>query len=38
MAEDVTVDHGYFDFKNIKEYTSKYDELTGKYGEEGKLE
>ena len=38
MAEDVTVEHGYFDFKNIKEYTSKYSELAHKYAEIGKLE
>ena len=38
MAEDVTVEHGYFDFKNIREYASKYDEIAEKFKEEGKLE
>jgi hypothetical protein len=31
MAEDVTVEHGYFDFKNIREYGSKFDEIAEKF-------
>jgi hypothetical protein len=34
----VTVEHGYFDFKNIKEYAGNYDELIRKFNLSKKLE
>ena len=31
VSTDVTVEHGYFDFKNIKEYSNNFDELIRRY-------
>jgi len=37
-STDVTVEHGYFDFKNIKEYSKNYDELIRKCNLSKKLD